>query len=199
MATIDGLRRSGRLLIAIASAAGGLVACSHGGSGTTSAANGTPGVTATQSASTTQAGAEPCTFSGAADSAQGNADAPTRLLTDVRVGVHDCYERVTFEFKPRPGDAGGAVGWKAAYEPGPITEDASGRTVPVKGAAYLVVHMSAQSADLTKENAPESASDTRPAAFHKRQVCGCRGRCRSDRASFRSRPNTRPAPSYPRR
>jgi len=37
---------------------------------------------------------------------------------------------------------------------GPITEDASGRTVPVKGAAYLVIHMNGQSADLSKENAP---------------------------------------------
>jgi hypothetical protein len=128
----------------------GSAAC---GSGRTerSAATGRP---AAPTASTTQAGTAPCTFAGATDPAEGGKDAPTRLLTDVRVGVHDCYERVTFELRPRDGDTDGAVGWKAAYQPGPITEDGSGRKVPVKGAAFLVVHLSAQGADLTKEAAP---------------------------------------------
>src|SRR5581483_10427164 len=92
--------------------------------GLAAATKGAPASAPTQPASTTQAGAEPCTFSGATDAAQGAADSPTRLLTDVRVGVHDCYERVTFEFKPRTGDAAGPVAWKAAYETGPVTEDA---------------------------------------------------------------------------
>jgi len=155
MATDDRVRRARRhLLIAAVVAAGGLAACGHSGPKTTSAANGRPAAAPTQPASTTQAGAEPCTFSGATGPAQGGTAAPTRLLTDVRVGTHGCYDRVTFDFKPKPGDAAGPVGWKAAYEPGPITEDASGRTVPVKGAAYLVIHMNGQSADLSKENAP---------------------------------------------
>ena len=156
MATHDGSRPARRLLIAavVAVASAGLAACSHGSPHTTSAANGRPAEAPTQPAPTAQAGAQPCTFSGATEPAQGNPDARTHLLTDVRVGVHDCYERVTFEFKPRPGDAAGPVGWKAAYEPGPITEDASGRAIPVKGTAYLVVHMNAQGVDLTKENAP---------------------------------------------
>jgi len=161
MATRDAMRRrpARSLLIATAlavAAATGLAACSHGGSGSDAATKGRPAPSPTQPASTTQAGAEPCTFSGATDAAQGAAGSPTRLLTDVRVGVHDCYERVTFEFRPRTGDAAGPVAWKAAYEPGPVTEDASGRTVPVKGGAFLVVHFSAQGADLTKPDAPDT-------------------------------------------
>ena len=102
MATRDSLLRSGRLVIAAAVAAGGLVACTHSGPRTTSVATGHTGATPTEPASTTQASGAPCTFSGATDPALGNAAARTQLLTDVRVGVHDCYERVTFVFKPRP-------------------------------------------------------------------------------------------------
>ncbi|HEV3362788.1 MAG TPA: hypothetical protein VG795_01385 [Acidimicrobiia bacterium] len=91
---------------------------------------------------------------GSHQAAQGGGDAPTRLLTDVRVGAHGCYERVTFELKPQPGETDGPVGWKAAYEPGPITEDGSGRPVKVKGAAFLVVSLSATGADLSQEAAP---------------------------------------------
>jgi hypothetical protein len=156
MATHDRARRvfrACRVVIAAVVAGGGLAACGHSGSHTSSAASGRPAPAPTQAASTTAA-SEPCTFSGATDPAHGAADLPTRLLTDVRLGVHGCLERVTFEFKPKPGEAAGPVGWKAAYEPGPITEDASGRKIPVKGAAYLVVHMTAMGADLSKENAP---------------------------------------------
>ena len=107
--------------------------------------------------------APPCTFSGATDRAKGGGDAPTRLLTDVRVGSHGCYERVTFELKPQAGEADGPVGWKAAYESGPITEDGSGRPVKVKGTAFLVVTMSAAGADLSQEAAP--ATYTGPASI----------------------------------
>src|SRR5581483_7537759 len=130
---------------------------------TRSAANGQPAAAPVEQSSTTQTSAVPCTFSGGTGAAKGGGDAPTRLLTDVRVGVHECFERVTFELKPRQGDADGPVGWKAAYEPGPITEDGSGRPVPVKGAAFLVVTMSAAGADLTQEAAP--ATYTGPASL----------------------------------
>jgi hypothetical protein len=137
--------------------AAGLAACGGDGAKTNSAANGRPAATAPADASsTTGSSAPPCTFSGASDAVHGGEGAPTRLLTDVRVGAHDCYERVTFEFRPQAGDADGPVAWKAAYEPPPITEDASGRKVPVKGAAFLVVHMTASGADLTKEAAPDT-------------------------------------------
>lgn len=135
-------------------AAGGIAACGGDSPKTTSAAKGQPSAAPVEQSPTTQPTVAPCIFSGGTDAAKGGGDAPTRLLTDVRAGVHGCYERVTFEFKPQPGEPDGAVSWKAAYEPGPITEDGSGRTVPVKGSAFLVVTMSATGADLSQEAAP---------------------------------------------
>ena len=143
-------------------AGGGLAACGDDGPKTTSAANGQPAATPVEQPSTTTTAA-PCTFSGGTEVVRGGVDAPTRLLTDVRVGVHECYERVTFELKPQQGEADGPVGWKAGYEPGPITEDGSGRVVSIKGAAFLVVTMTAAGADLSKEDAP--ATYTGPASL----------------------------------
>jgi hypothetical protein len=161
MANDGRLRAAGWVLVALL-AAGGFAACGDDAPKTKSAANGQPAAAPVDS-STTQASVAPCTFSGSTDPAKGNADAPTRLLTDVRVGVHECYERVTFELKPQQGEADGPVSWKAAYEPGPITEDGSGRTVTVKGAAFLVLTMSAAGADLSLESAP--ATYTGPASL----------------------------------
>jgi hypothetical protein len=149
MTTRHRLRVAAALLVA----AGGLGACGDDSPKTTSASNGQPATVPAEQSVTTPTSA-PCTFSGATNATKGGADAPTRLLTDVRVGVHDCFERVTFELRPHQGEADGPVSWKAAYEPGPITEDGSGRTVAVKGAAFLVVTLSASGADLTQENAP---------------------------------------------
>jgi hypothetical protein len=134
--------------------AGGLAACGGDKPKTTSAAGGQPAAAPVEQSSTTQASVAPCVFSGGTDVAKGGGDAPTRLLTDVRVGVHDCFERVAFELKPQVGDPDGSVSWKAAYEKGPITEDGSGRAVPIKGAAFLVVTLSATGADLSQEGAP---------------------------------------------
>ena len=142
-------------------ATGGLAGCGDDGPKTTSAAKGEPAATPVESSTTTAAA--PCTFSGGTEAAQGGGEAPTRLLTDVRVGVHECYERVTFELKPQQGEADGPVGWRARYEPGPITEDGSGRVVSVKGAAFLVVTMTAAGADLSQESAP--ATYTGPASL----------------------------------
>jgi hypothetical protein len=148
-------------LIVAAVATGGLAGCGDDKPRTTTAATGTPAPT--DPASTTASSAAPCTFSGATDPAKGGGDAPTRLLTDVRVGAHGCYERVTFELKPQQGEADGPVGWKVAYEAGPINEDGSGRPVKIKGAAFLVVTMSAAGADLSQEAAP--ATYTGPASI----------------------------------
>jgi len=149
------LRRSPAVVVTAVVALATLGACGGTGPDTRSTANGRPAATAPgSSVSTTQGGVEPCTFSGATAATEGGANSATRLLTDVRAGVHDCFERVTFEFKPMPGDADGPVAWKVGYETGPITEDGSGRPVAVKGDAHLVVHLSAQSADLTKADAP---------------------------------------------
>ncbi len=148
--------------MAAALAAGALAACGDDGSDTTSAATGRPSGDPAATSSTTASTAA-CTFSGGTAEVEANQDALTRLLTDVRVGAHGCYDRVTFEFKPQAGEAAGPVAWHAAYEEPPITEDGSGQTVAVKGAAFLVVRFSAAGADLSQEGAP--ATYTGPASL----------------------------------
>lgn len=143
-------------------AIGGLTGCGRDEPKATTAARGSPATTPAEPANTTASSAA-CTFSGATDAAKGGGDAPTRLLTDVRVGAHGCYDRVTFELKPQQGEADGPVAWKASYESGPIAEDGSGHPVKVKGAAFLVVTMSATGADLSQEAAP--ATYTGPASI----------------------------------
>ena len=154
MAGHGGLSVAARGLLVAVAAACGLAGCGDDEPKTTTAATGSPATTPADPASTTASTSPPCTFSGATDTVQGGGDAPTRLLTDVRVGAHGCFERVTFELKPKQGEADGAVAWKAAYEPGPITEDGSGRPVKMKGTAFLVVTMTASGADLSQEAAP---------------------------------------------
>ena len=142
------------ILAALAAVASlGLAACGEDGPSTTPAATDRPAATAAPAA-TSSSTFPPCTFSGTTDPAEGGADALPKLLTDVRVGIHDCYERVTFEFKPQRGEPDGPVGWKAAYDPGPITEDGSGHPVPIKGTAFLVVRLTGSGADLSQEAAP---------------------------------------------
>jgi hypothetical protein len=67
----------------------------------------------------------------------------TALLTGVRVDAGN----VTFEFKSGPRDI------KAAYQPkAQIVESGSGRPVPLKGTAYVVIHfVPAATADLQGE------------------------------------------------
>ena len=155
MATNDRRSARRRVIVAVVAAVTsiGLAACGDDRPDTTPAATDRPAATA-DPATTAPSTTPPCTFSGATDAAEGGADALPKLLTDVRVGVHDCYERVTFEFKPQRGEPDGPVGWKAAYEPGPITEDGSGHAVKVKGSAFLVVRFTASGADLSQEAAP---------------------------------------------
>jgi hypothetical protein len=154
------MARHGRVLVAgwglmaALVVAGGLAGCGSDAPERTTAATGSSATTPAEPASTTASTAAACTFTGATDAATGGGDAPTRLLTDVRVGAHGCYDRVTFELRPQKGEADGPVSWKAAYESGPITEDGSGRPVKMKGAAFLVVTMSATGADLSQEAAP---------------------------------------------
>ncbi len=147
--------------MAAVAAIGGLTGCGPDEPKTTTAATGSAATTPAEPASTASTAA--CTFSGATDASKGGGDAPTRLLTDVRVGAHACYDRVAFELKPQQGEADGPVAWKATYESAPITEDGSGRPVQVEGTAFLVVTMSATGADLSQEGAP--ATYTGPASI----------------------------------
>jgi hypothetical protein len=105
----------------------------------------------------------PCLFTGTPESKKGNEGAPAMLLTDVRVGGHGCFDRVVFEFRPRPGQSDGPAGYTVEYRPGPITEDPSDKPVPVKGNAFLVVRLDATGFDLSKADAP--ATYTGPPAI----------------------------------
>jgi len=69
----------------------------------------------------------------AADRAHSNRLA---LLTDVRIGTHEGYERIVFEFLP-----GGAPGYRVRYVRPPIVEDSSGAIVEVDGDAFLSIRL----------------------------------------------------------
>lgn len=64
----------------------------------------------------------------------------TDPLYNVRIGRHGCYDRVTFDV-----NGSGPVGYDVRYVP-ELTEDGSGRPVPVTGNAVLqvIIHAPAQ-------------------------------------------------------
>jgi hypothetical protein len=76
-------------------------------------------------------------------SAQGGSG--LALLTAVRVGGHEGFDRVVFQFLPGP-----TPGYRVRYVQPPIIEDPSGRTVRVAGTAFLSIRMEPASGfDLT--------------------------------------------------
>lgn len=152
-------RLAGRpaILAVMATLALAATGCGDGSTKTTSASTADPSTsTAPAPAPEAQAGVEPCTFAGTLEPKAGPVDAYAKFLTDVRVGSHGCYDRVTFEFRPQPGDPAGPIGYKVEYQEPPITEDGSGHEVKMKGKAFLVVQMTGQGVDLTKEDAPST-------------------------------------------
>jgi hypothetical protein len=67
------------------------------------------------------------------------------LLADVRLGTHEGYERIVFEFLP-----GSRPGYRVRYVRPPIVEDASGMVVDVDGEAFLSIRIEPASGfDLT--------------------------------------------------
>lgn len=75
----------------------------------------------------------------------------TALLTDVRVALHEGYDRVVFAF------TGAAPGYDVRYVPRPLHEDGSGRVVDVAGAFVVAVRMQgALDADLSLPSAPRT-------------------------------------------
>ena len=59
----------------------------------------------------------------------------TALLTGVRLGRHEGFDRVVFEFREE------LPGYRVEYVEPPLTEDGSGNTVELDGSAFLVVRM----------------------------------------------------------
>jgi hypothetical protein len=95
-----------------------------------------------------------CEFSGTFGSRTSEPDRkrPVRFLTDVRAGAHRCFDRATFEFHT---GAVAAPGYRVEYEPAPIREDGSGRSVPVRGNAHLVVSLApARDTDISGGGTP---------------------------------------------
>jgi hypothetical protein len=60
---------------------------------------------------------------------------PVSVLTDVRIGLHEGYDRFVLEFEER------LPGYRISYIDAPVTQCASGEEVPVEGAAILEVRM----------------------------------------------------------
>lgn len=58
------------------------------------------------------------------------------LLADVRLGRHEGYDRIVFEFLP-----GGRPGYRVRFVRPPIIEDASGNEVEVDGEAFLSIRL----------------------------------------------------------
>jgi hypothetical protein len=78
-------------------------------------------------------------------SGEGTAD-PVALLTDVRTGRHEGFDRITFEFEEGSGRPDHVV----QYVEPPILDDPVGEPVDVAGSAFLSINMTpASSADLS--------------------------------------------------
>ena len=88
-----------------------------------------------------------------AEPKQGTAEGDaTALLVDVRVGAHEGFDRVVFEFRDDD-----VPGYEVAYVEPPITEDGSGEEVDVAGDAFLSVRMEpASGVDLSGESFEET-------------------------------------------
>jgi hypothetical protein len=60
------------------------------------------------------------------------------LLTAVHVSTQPCRDTITFDFTS---SASEQPGYRVSYEPGPFTQDASGKPVTITGKAFLVVRL----------------------------------------------------------
>ena len=141
------------LALVCALAACGTTAGSAGSAGSTGAANGSPLGVPTSAATTTPsplASATPVSSprptsaatasvapAACATTATGTLMSEQALLTDVRVGTHDGYDRVVFEFTTRGSPAGSAATYEVAKATAPYLEDPSGRPMAISGTTVL--------------------------------------------------------------
>jgi hypothetical protein len=78
-------------------------------------------------------GSEPC------GPQSGGTEGSYAELVDVRVGAHDGYDRVTFEFASYDGQQAELPGYVVAPATPPITQDGSGATVSLEGDHFATV------------------------------------------------------------
>jgi hypothetical protein len=101
---------------------------------------------------------------------EATSTAGTANLTDVQLTSGDCTDVVTFTFTATSPDA---PGYRVEYQPGPITQDASGEPVTVAGGAYLVVRFEPAYGYDFEQGQPTYTGPTRipaPGAFFVREV-----------------------------
>lgn len=100
-------------------------------------ATNTSSTTSPDAAVTTGPNEPPADLSGAATTQVSvpYPNTPTAQLTAVRVGTHEGYVRVVFEF------TGELPGYDIGYLNGPVTEDGSGDVVAVEGKRVISVRM----------------------------------------------------------
>jgi hypothetical protein len=76
------------------------------------------------------------------DPARGGNEGNVAQLVDVRVGAHEGYDRVTFEFgPPADGQYFGLPPYQVTTATPPITEDGSGEPVDVEGTHFAILIM----------------------------------------------------------
>ena len=135
------------LALACALAACGTTAGSTGGAGGSPLGLPTSAATATPSAVTSATPASPprptastaasASPAACATTATGTLMGEQALLTDVRVGTHDGYDRVVFEFVSRGSPARDAATFEIAKATAPYVEDPSGRPIMIAGTTVL--------------------------------------------------------------
>lgn len=93
----------------------------------------------------------------------GGDESSLATLVDVRVGAHDGYDRVTFEFAPPSDDKYfGLPEYELAAAVPPITEDGSGEPVSVDGTNFaVIVFHGASGVDMTADDYTISYSGSR--------------------------------------
>lgn len=90
-----------------------------------------------------------CGVTGATADEASSPDSHVMLLTDVAIGSHPCFERVTFSFEPEGGGDDGAISYDVGYVTPPF-RDTAGRRIHVQGNAFLMVRTEpARRADLS--------------------------------------------------
>ena len=129
-----------RILVA-GLAASLLAACGGGGESTPTMTPGQATTTAPDTATTEPTTTEPAPAPPGPPFGTEPVSGPavpggTALLTNVRLGRHEGFDRVVFEFRP-----GASPGYQVRYVQSPIVEDGSGKRVAVAGDAYLSIRM----------------------------------------------------------
>jgi hypothetical protein len=127
-----------------------LTSCGEGDGAESAGPTPTPATQPATHATTTTTAAEtppppPSPASKACASTTGGEDGVYTNLAAVRIGTHDGYDRITFEFRapdPNPGGKGGIPRYEIRTAKPPHYEDASGRPLEVSGKVFarIVFH-----------------------------------------------------------